>query len=150
MVWTQTRRCAIQTFVPETTLAGSAAVLDRQRLGKQRVETKQILKALLLGGSGWANHPAVRMWRGHEGFLAMYGVAVCDEWIARGYKDSLRAEFDALLNPGAVPAASLAPPTWWLGPIHESHRANLVRKLPDHYGPMWPDVDPAMPYFWPV
>jgi hypothetical protein len=40
------RRSILQTFVPENTFEHSVRVLDRQRLGKQRVETLQIMKAL--------------------------------------------------------------------------------------------------------
>ena len=29
-----------------------------------------------------------------------------------------------------------------------SHRSNLVRKLPTHYGPLWPEVSPDLPYKW--
>ena len=55
----------MQTFLPYPDYAASAKVLDRQRLGKQRVENLQIIKALLDPTYGWQNHPAVKMWRGH-------------------------------------------------------------------------------------
>ncbi len=35
----------MQTFIPEPDLYQSVRVLDRQRLGKQRVETLQIMNA---------------------------------------------------------------------------------------------------------
>ena len=34
--------------------------------------------------------------------------------------------------------------------ISEAHRAALGRKDPAFYGPIFPEVDPALPYFWPV
>lgn len=83
----------MQTFLPYPDFGRSARVLDRRRLGKQRVEVKQILRALRNPSSGWRNHPAVRMWRGHEYSLLSYGVAVCSEWRSRGYRDSLLDEF---------------------------------------------------------
>ena len=55
---------AMQTFLPVADFAESARLLDSPRLGKQRVETLQILRALELPDYGWANHPAVLMWRG--------------------------------------------------------------------------------------
>jgi hypothetical protein len=65
----------VQTFLPLPDFAESAAVLDRQRLGKQRVEVLQLLGALTGQRPGWVNHPAARMWRGHERALARYGLA---------------------------------------------------------------------------
>ena len=53
----------MQTFLPYPDFAESARCLDRQRLGKQRVETAQILRCIVENRTGgWANHPAVRMW----------------------------------------------------------------------------------------
>lgn len=49
----------MQTFLPYPDFRATAKVLDRQRLGKQRVETKQILLALERPGTptGWGRHP---------------------------------------------------------------------------------------------
>lgn len=136
----------MQTFLPFPDFAESARSLDRQRLGKQRVECWQILRALLGESKGWANHPAAKMWRGSERALCQYAVAVCDEWIARGYKDSMRPRFMALLDRlgGVVPT--------WLGDdaFHLAHRSNLIRKLPTHYAPLFPGVPADLPYVWPV
>ena len=55
----------MQTFLPMPSPADSAHALDRRRLGKQRVETLQILRALCLPDYGWGTHPAVLMWSGH-------------------------------------------------------------------------------------
>ena len=54
----------MQTFLPYPDLRASCVVLDDRRLGKQRVETFQILRALTWPEYAWKNHPAVRMWRG--------------------------------------------------------------------------------------
>lgn len=53
----------MQTFLPYKSFAESAACLDNKRLGKQRVEVLQILKALHNPSYGWQNHPAVKMCR---------------------------------------------------------------------------------------
>ena len=79
----------MQTFLPFPSFEESAASLDYRRLGKQRLEAWQILKALRGEARGWAGHPAVRMWRGHEASLARYGIAVCREWVSRSYADSM-------------------------------------------------------------
>lgn len=146
----------MQTFLPYPDFAESARALDARRLGKQRVEVLQILRALDRSAprSAWVNHPAVRMWRGYEPTLVAYGVAICDEWIhGHGYRDTCREKIIAAVRTGDFrdfiePSGS--PP--WLGDeaFHLSHRSNLVRKLPAHYGMLWPDVPHDLPYVWPV
>ena len=80
-------------------------MLDYRRLGKQRVEAYQILN--VLSGKGkknkngtvaWSNHPAVKMWKGYEKALALYGYTMCLEWKYRGYKDSLLQKFSEYLK----------------------------------------------------
>lgn len=116
----------MQTFLPYADFKESAAVLDRERLGKQRVETLQILYALTLG-SGWVHHPVTKMWRGYEPALVQYGFDICDEWISRGYKDTVRQKLESILS--SLPSQDIVLPHW-LGDIelHQSHRSNLLRK----------------------
>jgi hypothetical protein len=59
----------MQTFLPVADFEESARLLDSPRLGKQRVETLQVLRALELPDYGWASHPVVRMWRGRTAGL---------------------------------------------------------------------------------
>lgn len=137
----------MQTFLPYRSYEESARCLDRQRLGKQRIEAMLILH--ILRGDGWQrwrNHPAVRMWRGHEAELVRYGVAMCDEWIRRGYRDSTRERLLALM-----PAVDNGPPEW-LGyeRLHSSHRSNLLRKDFDYYRRFGWKESPDQPYYWPV
>ena len=134
----------MQTFLPVPSFAQSAMMLDRQRLGKQRVECAQILRALREGG-GWSNHPAVRMWRGHESWLLLYMHAVIEEWKQRGYVNNMVVPWD-----GGGPEDQPKPP--WLGDpaFHASHRSNLLRKDPAHYGAMGWKEGPDLPYVWPV
>lgn len=137
----------MQTFLPYPDFVDSAVVLDYKRLGKQRVETKQILQANLGISSGWYNHPATRMWRGYEMALAQYGVAICAEWRSRGYKDTLLTWFrDITLT---LPDLVLPP---WLGheEFHERHRSQLLEKDPDWYGQYDWTEQPGMSYVWPV
>ena len=136
----------MQTFLPYADFRASAACLDRQRLGKQRVECWQLLRALSAEGSGWSNHPAARMWAGFEPALIGYSIEVCLEWRSRGYKDSM---LDRFLDLEVRPAEKQPP---WLGEesFHLSHRSNLVRKLPGHYGRLFPNVPDDLPYVWPA
>ncbi len=141
----------MQTFLAYEDFAASVAVLDSMRLGKQRLECLQALRALVLPVYGWSNHPVVRMWRGHLPALAHYTLAAIDEWTLRGNRDTVRPlvlEFAPDVD--GVAQDSLAVPSW-LGtaPLHDSHRSNLVRKVPELYRPLFPDVPDDLPYFWP-
>ncbi|HEY8293828.1 MAG TPA: MSMEG_6728 family protein [Micrococcaceae bacterium] len=159
----------MQTFLPYPDFARSAASLDRVRLGKQRVETLQILRALVIPDYGWRSHPAVRMWMGHVPALTRYGLAMADEWVRRGGRDSTRAnilEFapqvdvpkpanlaayarvDAAMD---LPSEVDSEAPGWLGDpeLHRSHRSNLIRKDPDYYGAQFPGEAPGLEYVWP-
>ena len=131
----------MQTFLPYPNFEKSAQCLDNKRLGKQRVEAKQIWLALQPGStSKWKNHPAVKMWKGYENALAYYGWVICIEWTNRGFKDSLELWFFQRYNPPVT-----YPP--WFGDknFHESHQSNLKRKDPLYDF----DVKDNLPYVWP-
>lgn len=145
----------MQTFFPYPDPRESAAVLDDRRLGKQRVETFQVLRALTWPTYGWKNHPAVRMWRGFVPGLVAYGLACVDEWRARGRADATRSsllefsggvepDWDRLHDEGRLPP--------WVGEeaLHLSHRSALLRKEPEHYRQLFGDVPDDLPYVWPA
>ena len=132
----------MQTFLPYPDFAKSASVLDYRRLGKQRVEAFQILKTLETGRKGWANHPAVKMWYGYNRALGLYMNAMIQEWIKRGYKNTMWFA-EVLVKPPMPP---------WLGNehLHASHRSNLLRKDPDWYAQFnWPE-SATLAYVWPT
>lgn len=134
----------MQTFLPYPSFPKSAACLDNKRLGKQRVEAMQILNVLAGKSSGWKHHPAVLMWRGYEKALRQYLRAVIIEWKRRGFKNSMRIPRAVSLQPHEIPP--------WIGSrrFHSSHRSNLLRKDPEHYGKMGWKVDLNQPRYWPV
>lgn len=134
----------VNTFLPYPDYAKTAASLDNKRLGKQRVEALQILRVNLGYTKGWRNHPAAVMWRGHEGSLCVYTLAMCIEWVNRGYKDSVANQVAELMK--EIPPDISRP--WWMGnqEFHESHQSNLKRKNPLHYTFAVPD---DLPYKWP-
>jgi Pyrimidine dimer DNA glycosylase len=140
----------MQTFLPYSDYTKSAKSLDYKRLGKQRVEVKQILNALDGLSKGWTNHPATKMWRGYEGQLAIYGSIVCTEWIKLGYKDSLLPFFTDRIKVESM--NTNLPKPYWLGDIglHQSHQSNLIRKDPNFYIPVFGNVPDNLPYYWPV
>src|SRR3954447_26845831 len=108
----------MQTFLPYADPRESAAVLDDRRLGKQRVETFQVLRALTWPTYGWKNHPVAKMWRGFVPALGAYGLACTDAWERRGRVDATRPQlleftggrapsWEELLTTGQLPP--------WLG-----------------------------------
>jgi hypothetical protein len=149
----------MQTFLPYRRFEASAHVLDDKRLGKQRVETMQIMHALVRlqavndvkGGSiPWGNHPAVKMWRGFEYTLLSYQAALCREWERREFNDTClektRVLFMQLPKENRLPKV----PRWMgLKKFHSAHRANLLRKDPKHYGQFGWKEEPAEGYWWP-
>lgn len=146
----------MQTFLPFPDFRDSAAALDARRLGKQRVETLQLMRALTWPEYGWKNHPAVAMWRGYLPALMAYQDAVCDEWEARGYRDTCRLKTLSDLervpaDAAAYRAGDIAIPCWIGMPeFHLSHRSNLLRKDPQFYAPRFPDVPDNLDYLWPT
>lgn len=145
----------MQTFLPYEDFVRSALVLDSPRLGKQRVETLQVLRALVFPTYGWQTHPAVEMWRGYAPALVRYGLDMVGAWTDRGHADTTAAQMRefapevASLSRSELGAAGMLPS--WLGreDVHRSHRSNLVRKAPPIYGPHFPDVSDELPYVWP-
>lgn len=138
----------MQTFLPYPSFVKCARVLDTPRLGKQRVETLQILNTLHGHRIGWRNHPAVCMWRGYEEALALYGLVMSREWQRRGHNDTCFDKIGSFL-PTGWRRPQRKPP--WLGDprVHLAHQAALVRKVPERYGPLFPGVDPTLEMYWP-
>ncbi|SDR69191.1 hypothetical protein SAMN04488543_0063 [Friedmanniella luteola] len=149
----------MQTFVPFVDFVESARALDTKRLGKQRVEVIQIVRALTVPGYAWKSHPAVLMWQGYEEALGRYGLAMCEVWLERGFGDTCAATIAADLATFGVPhirseaelrEAGLLPPWLFDDAVRESHRSALVRKEPAFYRASFPDVRPDLEYVWPV
>ena len=131
----------MQTFLPYPDFKQSAQSLDNRRLGKQRVETKQILDVLDGNSTGWRFHPAVHMWRGYEKALEMYFNIISMEWINRGYIHNM-CLFDV--------KSMFKLPKWFGNEIfHLSHQSNLLRKDSEHYGQYFIGVPDDLPYVWP-
>jgi len=117
--------------------------LDTKRLGKQRVEAFQILKALADSSYGWQNHPAVKMWRGYEEALKLYLSYAILVWESKGYNNNM--------NLPDVQVDKIVLPPWFGNKnLHESHRSNLLRKDPEWYGQFNWNVPNDLPYWWPT
>lgn len=133
----------------------SVSVLDNKRLGKQRVETYQILlqlcglnKYLEPREGGWS-HPAMAMWAGHEIALFDYQKATCNEWTSRGFKDTCLIKSQRTLEFCRSNDWTVEKPSW-IGDIdvHLSHQSNLVRKDKKFYGSIF-NIEDDLEYIWP-
>jgi hypothetical protein len=134
----------MQTFLPFSDFKKSVEVLDYRRLGKQRVETFQVLNILLgrTESKGWVNHPVTKMWRGYEEAMKMYQNFTISEWIRRGYNNNMSFE--------VVDESNVVMP-FWLGDdrVHRSHRSNLLRKDFGYYSQYF-DEPVDLEYYWAV
>lgn len=131
----------MQTFLPYADFGKSLSCLDNRRLGKQRVESKQIHDTLLFG-SRWRNHPAVLMWSKNIDALKLYFNISLDLWSKRGYRNIKLTPFLDIPDKIEYPN--------WLGneAFHASHRSNLLRKDCKFYGKYgWSEPD-NLPYIW--
>lgn len=131
----------MQTFLPYASFSLSASVLDYKRLGKQRVEARQLLDAIDGLKSGWRNHPAAIMWQNYREALIAYGNVMIWEWKRRGYNNSMP------IIP-VIPGFELP---HWFGDssFHAAHRSNLLRKDASYYRRFrWTEPD-NLPYIWP-
>ena len=116
----------MQTFLPFSNFFDSAQCLDRSRLGKQRVEAKQIINAINQGPkvlydcnikkciygpipaillphtklrvTPWYSHTCTQIWLRHKHALAQYAATVCKVWRSRGYEDSLLPWFEQIID----------------------------------------------------
>jgi hypothetical protein len=163
----------MQTFVPLTSsYEDIAQVLDNKRLNKQALEGWQILMNLLeldprgnhRISKGWSNHPAVKMWKGHETALYLYVQAMVAEWKRRGFKSTIgeKAKETMLtaIKLGRLEGNLQTPPKWIsdtnrFKEIASSHRAALLSKNYEWYSQFgWKEDTGIRPeeyeYIWPV
>jgi hypothetical protein len=130
----------MQVFMSEYSFNDAAEVLDTKRLVKQLLEGRQIMTVLAgeQNGNGWKNHPAVKMFEGHESYLYFYLGAIVREMQARGYKweknwevihDTWERNFasDPAIRPRWADSMDLRKR------IVTTHRGRLWEKDPIHY-----------------
>lgn len=162
----------MQTFIPLTSSVDDIAkVLDNKRLNKQALEGWQILMTLLeldpQGNhrvpKGWVNHPAVKMWRGHEMALFMYVNAMVQEWLKRGFKSTIGAKAWATVQVAMqrkLITEEITAPAWLensqiFEQVASSHRIALLNKDYEWYSQFgWAEDTGTKPetyeYVWPV
>ena len=140
----------MQTFMTHDNYVDTAKALDNKRLGKQRVEAYQILKALrgdYNDTGAWVNHPATVMWSGYQYDLALYGLTISVEWYERGNEDNMMDKFNDLMVQYRDNNREASP--WWVNSelLRLTHQSNLMRKASDLYDFNVPD---NIPYVWPL
>lgn len=136
----------MQTFITTTTsFKATAKTLDNKRLNKQALEAWQILMTNLKldpqgnhrEPKGWYNHPATRMWRGHETALYQYIQQMVIEWKSRGFNSTIGDKAKATMlraqELGLVDLTDVKFPKWMedsdkYNQIAESHRKALLVK----------------------
>lgn len=135
----------MQTFLPYNDFRKSLECLDNKRLGKQRLEARQILHIVMgtAKSSAWKNHPAVKMWMKYPKALAIYYNTCLEIWEERGFKNVKLTKIPLVMT-------SITPFPGWFGwkEFHESHQSNLLRKNQEHYGKYF-NVSNDLPYIWP-
>lgn len=141
----------VNTFLPFPDFLKCARILDWKRLGKQRVEAKQLINALTNvrpDQKGWRHHPATLMWYDYVPALKIYTNIMIQEWVCRGYNNTMTLYDDVPSDQYKVKQP------WFLNwpMFHLSHQAALLRKDPKHYGPYFTDVPEEymkQSYLWP-
>lgn len=126
----------VNTFIPFKSISKTMKVLDRQRLGKQRLEAKQIIEIIENKRTGYKNHPIVSMWKDNVDGLKYYYNKCIDEWVDRGYKNNMeKYKLKKKKKKEIMP--------WWLynKQVRMSHQASLMRKKPEYYEDKFPNFD---------
>lgn len=113
----------MQVFLPFPDIEKSLRCLDKRRLGKQRVEAKQLIQIVSGDGKGWKNHPCTRMYTNYLGFLKHYYNKSLEIFREKGGNN-------VQLQP--IEESEVQNPPWFGdSKFHESHLANLMRKALD-------------------
>ena len=138
----------MQIFLPYSDFKKSLQSLDNKRLGKQRVETYQIISAITrrpkLDGKpykGWLNHPCTIMWKDYVPALKLYMNVSITEWVLRGFNNTMK--FEDVTEDQVV-----IPPFIGNERFHSSHRANLLKKDFSFYSQYDWKENPLDPYVW--
>ena len=127
----------MEVFLCDRDFKTIASTLDQKRLVKQLLEGRQILSALAGETKGWVNHPATRMFAGHETMLTNYLFFIATEMAHRGYK--WQNNWDVITDIFRKNFLTQRPtwPAWMIDDRFDkvviTHRANLHIKAPELY-----------------
>lgn len=161
----------VNTFVVDSDLARNASLLDTKRLGKQRIEAKEIIdilesldRGVIPKKKGWMNHPATKMWYGYTNALKVYYNYILTEFKKRSDHNTMQYyDIDVSLyyvNPYIgngnfkFPFTEYSFPPWFaFPPFILAQRASLIRKSPEIYNDIFncEEIQPYLQYgyLWP-
>ena len=130
----------MQTFLPHSSYIESAQALDNKRLNKQILEGYQILNVNsgMSKTGGWKNHPAVLMWKGHEGSLLTYINEMIKEAKYRNINTKGNEKNITELIKKIGDSWNYNEPAWMLDTVKlmrvtTTHKYNLFKKDPIYY-----------------
>lgn len=113
----------MQVFVPYPSPIDVARCLDKRRLHKQVLECDQILKAINDKSTAWANHPVVKMYADHGGWL----------WY---YRETLHAYMESCFSVARLFSRQCDyyfKPPFLTQELCDQHKRRLYTKDPVHY-----------------
>lgn len=134
----------MNVFLPYSDLKKSVSCLDPSRLGNQIYR-----EAVILINGGWKNHPASKIWKGHEHRLAQYCLYGLAELESRGryYPQWIDFFSQKYLD---YPDTGL-PEIVGYEPFHASHRSQLLRKDFLWYSKFgWTEAPGELEYVWKI
>lgn len=143
------------TLLPYEDFEQSAKCLHWQHLKQQVLHVRLLLDILHEIDTENTGDPAVRMWKGFEPLLCLYGIDMAEERERRkptNYDDSEYIRWH--LDNATAGDYEIAKPKWMLdkkqfGMVQASHRSYLLKKAPTHYGAFdWRVKD--LPLYWPA
>lgn len=136
----------MQTFLPYPDFKKCSETLDWRRLGRQRSEARMILDGIRSDNkNGWRHHPVSKMWFGYSATLALYMNCMIQEWINRGFNNTMK------LSDLPDKEVVICPP--WLGndKYHSAYRAILLAKNYEHYSKFgWKEIPNLSIWPYPV
>ena len=116
----------MQVFIPYPQPIEVAKCLDKRRLNKQIIEGDQIISAATGRTTAWANHPVVKMYKGHIEWLRLYVNSL--EFYRSGRADIAKHLSDQ---------ADRCRPSWMTEALCNSHKRRLVSKDAQFYKKSW-------------
>jgi hypothetical protein len=144
----------MQTYLPYSDQKINAAALSEKDLGHQINAAMTILETNKKIKKGWQWHPGIKMWIGHDDFLAQYIARMLFEWKVQGWTDTFKVH-DRMIKMGyheqAIIARKIDPPWWWgVKRFHAGQKASLLRHDREWYGRLFTNISAGLCEWWPV